>query len=96
MRCLRFMLSAVLLFFSTTALAQEHSAMGKSPTPKSKGERKKFLAGEWPRITATIQRLRLRTEELLERANGQASPGTPSSKAPQSKSKAPHGGEKER
>ena len=30
-----------------------------------KGERKKFLAEEWPRISATIQRLGLKPEELL-------------------------------
>jgi GntR family transcriptional regulator len=32
------------------------------------GERQKFLAEEWPRIQATIQRLGLKTEELLEAA----------------------------
>jgi len=31
-----------------------------------RGEREKFLAEEWPRIQATIQRLGLRTEELLD------------------------------
>ena len=31
-----------------------------------KGERQKFLAEEWPRIHATIQRLGLKSEELLE------------------------------
>jgi len=30
------------------------------------GERQKFLAEEWPRIYQTIQRLGLRTEELLD------------------------------
>ena len=30
-----------------------------------KGERQKFLAEEWPRIRATIQRLGLTSEELL-------------------------------
>ena len=30
------------------------------------GERQKFLAGEWPRVYATIQRLGLTPEELLE------------------------------
>src|SRR6266436_7633301 len=29
------------------------------------GERQKFLAREWPRVTATIQRLGLKAEELL-------------------------------
>ena len=32
------------------------------------GERQKFLAEEWPRIHATIQRLGLKAEELLEMA----------------------------
>src|SRR6266576_828543 len=31
-----------------------------------KGEREKFLAEQWPRIHATIRRLGLTTEELLE------------------------------
>jgi len=35
-----------------------------------KGERKKFLTEEWPRVHATIQRLGLTTEELLDAANG--------------------------
>ncbi|HZQ21594.1 MAG TPA: GntR family transcriptional regulator [Terriglobales bacterium] len=30
------------------------------------GERQKFLAEEWPRVYATIQRLGLRPEELLD------------------------------
>jgi GntR family transcriptional regulator len=30
-----------------------------------KGERQKFLAEEWPRVQATIQRLGLDAEELL-------------------------------
>jgi GntR family transcriptional regulator len=30
-----------------------------------KGERQKFLADEWPRVHATIQRLGLKAEELL-------------------------------
>ena len=33
------------------------------------GERQKFLAEEWPRVHATIQRLGLKAEELL---NGSA------------------------
>ena len=33
-----------------------------------KGERQKFLAEEWPRISATIQRLGLTPEELLDSA----------------------------
>src|SRR6201981_869172 len=34
-----------------------------------KGERQKFLAEEWPRIHATIQRLGLKAEELLDGAS---------------------------
>ena len=41
------------------------------------GERKKFLAEEWPRISETIQRLGLKAEELLEAARG-SSDGAPS------------------
>jgi DNA-binding transcriptional regulator YhcF (GntR family) len=44
-----------------------------------KGERQKFLAEEWPRIHANIQRLGLRAEELLNGAN--LSPDSASSKA---------------
>jgi len=36
-----------------------------------RGERQKFLAEEWPRVRATIQRLGLTPEELL---NGAANP----------------------
>jgi len=31
-----------------------------------RGERQKFLAEEWPRVYATIQRLGLKAEELLD------------------------------
>jgi GntR family transcriptional regulator len=34
------------------------------------GERRKFLAEEWPRIQATIQRLGLKSEELLNDTAG--------------------------
>jgi GntR family transcriptional regulator len=37
------------------------------------GERQKFLAEEWPRVYANIQRLGLTPEELLEAANGKPS-----------------------
>ena len=33
------------------------------------GEREKFLAEEWPRISETIQRLGLKAEELLSRSS---------------------------
>jgi len=42
-----------------------------------KGERQKFLAEEWPRICATIQRLGLKAEELLD-----GSACLPASKSP--------------
>ena len=38
------------------------------------GERQKFLKEEWPRIQATIQRLGLSAEELLEVAENDGSP----------------------
>jgi GntR family transcriptional regulator len=37
------------------------------------GERQKFIAEEWPRIHATIQRLGLSAEELLNGSNGRSS-----------------------
>jgi GntR family transcriptional regulator len=39
-----------------------------------KGERQKFLNEEWPRVRATIQRLGLKAEELLEANNGSGLP----------------------
>jgi len=33
-----------------------------------RGERRKFLADEWPRVYATIERLGLKAEELLDAA----------------------------
>ena len=45
------------------------------------GERQKFLNEEWPRVSATIQRLGLKAKELLESANGQPSAGGEESKA---------------
>ena len=41
-------------------------------------ERRKFLAEEWPRISATIQRLGLTPEELLEASTNEESPSKPS------------------
>jgi GntR family transcriptional regulator len=45
------------------------------------GERRKFLAEEWPRVQETIQRLGLKPEELL---NG-SKPRSPSETSPQNK-----------
>ena len=39
------------------------------------GERRKFLAEQWPRVFATIQRLGLTTEELIDRAGAAARAG---------------------
>jgi len=47
------------------------------------GERQKFLAEEWPRVQATIQRLGLKAEELL---NGGGSGHSSSRKSSSSKS----------
>ena len=58
------------------------------------GERQRFLSEEWPRVSATIQRLGLKAKELLESANGQPSPGGEESKPAESKSSDP--GKKER
>lgn len=53
------------------------------------GERQKFLSEEWPRISATIQRLGLKAEELLNGTKNQkqadsAKPKTNESKTPDS------------
>ena len=45
-----------------------------------KGERQKFLNEEWPQIRATIQRLGLDAEELLQVNNGGGRPKTASPK----------------
>ena len=49
------------------------------------GERQKFLGEEWPRVYATIQRLGLKPEELLE-APPNGDPSSGGSKLPGSKS----------
>jgi GntR family transcriptional regulator len=50
-----------------------------------RGERQKFLGEEWPRIYATIQRLGLRTEELLNGASAPSSVDAASSEIAESK-----------
>jgi GntR family transcriptional regulator len=40
------------------------------------GERQRFLAEEWPRVHATIQRLGLTPQDLLDAATGAAAPST--------------------
>ena len=49
-----------------------------------KGERQKFLDEEWPRVHATIQRLGLRPEELLDGAARPPSSDAAPSKTPKS------------
>ena len=53
------------------------------------GEKKKFLNEEWPRISATIERLGLEAEELLngsrQKQASSAKPKPDESKAPESK-----------
>jgi DNA-binding transcriptional regulator YhcF (GntR family) len=49
------------------------------------GERQKFLGEEWPRIHATIQRLGLTAEELLNGGAGRSSSDAAPSKSAQSK-----------
>ena len=52
------------------------------------GERQKFLGDEWPRVYATIQRLGLRAEELLNSAaNGRPSADAPKSNTAEEKPK---------
>ena len=49
------------------------------------GERQKFLAEEWPRVSATIQRLGLTAKELLDAGtNGRPSPDAAPSKTAKS------------
>ncbi len=50
------------------------------------GERQKFLGEEWPRVHATIQRLGLKAEELLDGANSRPSSDGKESKTPESNS----------
>jgi GntR family transcriptional regulator len=48
------------------------------------GERQKFLGEEWPRVRATIERLGLKAEELLNGANGRSSSDAAPSKPAES------------
>jgi len=49
------------------------------------GERQKFLGEEWPRISATIQRLGLKMEELLNGATHRSSSDAATSKRTEAK-----------
>jgi GntR family transcriptional regulator len=51
------------------------------------GERQKFLGQEWPRVCATIQRLGLRPEELLDATTCRTSSDTPKSNTAEEKPK---------
>jgi GntR family transcriptional regulator len=57
-----------------------------------RGERQKFLAEEWPRVYATIQRLGLKADQLLDEA---ANPRSPR-EVPQSKTSESNPPEEER
>ena len=52
-----------------------------APSLLLRGERQKFLGEEWPRIHATIQRLGLKAEELLNGATSRPSAGAAPSKS---------------
>jgi GntR family transcriptional regulator len=58
------------------------------------GERQKFLNEDWPRISATIQRLGLKAEELLDGANKQNQVDSPKTKPIESKT--PESGKEDR
>ena len=58
------------------------------------GERQKFLSEEWPRISATIERLGLKAEELLDGANKQQKKD--SAKPKPNESKTPESGKEDR
>ena len=49
------------------------------------GERQKFLGEEWPRVYATIQRLGLDLDELLDAASDRSSSGAPKSNVAEEK-----------
>ena len=49
-----------------------------------RGERQRFLAEEWPRVHATIQRLGLEAKELLDGATHPPSPDAAQSKTAES------------
>jgi len=58
------------------------------------GERQKFLSEDWPRISATIQRLGLKAEELLNGANNQKQ--ADSAKPKRNEPKTPESGKEDR
>ena len=65
------------------------------------GERERFLVEEWPRVYATIQRLGLKAEDLLDGASRQTNPAAAPSEAakprtPEANSPDPKSSEEER
>ncbi|HEV2197238.1 MAG TPA: GntR family transcriptional regulator [Candidatus Acidoferrum sp.] len=58
------------------------------------GERQKFLSEEWPRISATIHRLGLKAEELINGASNRQQAGSAKPKA--NESKTPDSGKEDR
>lgn len=60
------------------------------------GERRKFLEEEWPRISATIQRLGLKREELFNGASKESSSETAPLKTTQTSAPKPNPTEEER
>jgi GntR family transcriptional regulator len=52
-----------------------------------RAEREKFLAEDWPRVHASIQRLGLTPEELLKAVNGTATTGSLNSRADEKNTK---------
>lgn len=58
------------------------------------GERQKFLSEEWPRISATIQRLGLKAAELLDGGKNQKQ--ADSAKTKRDESKTPESGKEDR
>jgi GntR family transcriptional regulator len=59
-------------------LVESRRGLGMFVNPNARtlllqGERQKFLAEEWPRISATIQRLELTPDELMQAADSQKS-----------------------
>ncbi len=64
-------------------LVEKRRGLGMFVAPGASGalmkdERERFLQQEWPRVHATIQRLGLTVEELMDRESGPAAPPLPS------------------
>jgi len=82
-------------------LVERKRGLGMSIVPGARSlllaaERQRFLGEEWPRISATIERLGLNPEELLNAANGKPSSDAGASKASESRPPGPNRREEER